>query len=50
MQTLVLRTTLNARLGVLDDPRIPPSLCSQKVRLVLVEKGVPYHNHWVDIG
>lgn len=29
---------------------IPPSLCSQKVRLVLVEKDVPYRNHWVDIG
>ena len=29
---------------------IPPSLCSQKVRLVLVEKGVPFRNRWVDIG
>ena len=29
---------------------IPPSLCSQKVRLVLVEKGVPFKNHWMDIG
>jgi tetrachloro-p-hydroquinone reductive dehalogenase len=29
---------------------IPPSLCSQKVRLVLVEMGVPFRNHWMDIG
>ena len=29
---------------------IPPSLCSQKVRLVLVEKGVLYRNRWMDIG
>ena len=29
---------------------IPPSLCSQKVRLTLVEMGVPFRNHWLDIG
>ena len=29
---------------------IPPSLCSQKVRLALVEKGVAFKNRWVDIG
>lgn len=29
---------------------IPPSLCSQKVRLALVEKGVTFRNHWLDIG
>ena len=29
---------------------IPPSLCSQKVRLVLVEMGIPFQNRWVDIG
>ena len=29
---------------------IPPSLCSQKVRLVLVEKGVAFRNRWMDIG
>ena len=29
---------------------IPPSLCSQKVRLALVEKGVPFRNRWVNIG
>ena len=29
---------------------VPPSLCSQKVRLALEEKGVAFTNHWVDIG
>ena len=29
---------------------IPPSLCSQKVRLALVEKGVAFTNRWIDIG
>ena len=29
---------------------VPPSLCSQKVRLALVEKGVSFTNRWVDIG
>jgi tetrachloro-p-hydroquinone reductive dehalogenase len=29
---------------------VPPSLCSQKVRLALVEKGVDFENYWVDIG
>ncbi len=29
---------------------IPPSLCSQRVRLALTEKGVDFTNRWVDIG
>jgi tetrachlorohydroquinone reductive dehalogenase len=29
---------------------VPPSLCSQKVRLMLVEKGVEYTDRFVDIG